>query len=214
MRHVAALALFAACDPGLAARPLPELVVSLRPVVASSGALWIVPGEHLVWQVSSGELTIGRAELVTRELEIESRFATDGFASMFAEVHHELTTPIAGGDPCPAGSPAEWRCGSVAHGLRVHTLHSALAWLRAWAPRDQAPALLDVELGDERYRLACQPPMADELHDARVDRIACEIDGRAAIAVTLWLSTDRARVPVRVLAKTGTFHLVGELVAR
>jgi hypothetical protein len=195
MRHLVALALLAACEPHPAPKPLPELVVPPRPVAVSSGALWIVPGEHLIWQVSSGELTIGRAELVTREHEIESRFATDGFASMFADVHHELTTPIE-------------------YGLRVHSLHSALAWLRAWAPRDHAPSVLEVEHDGERYRLACEPPIADELHDARVDRIACEIDAREPIAVTLWLSTDGARVPVRVLAKSGTFHVAAELVAR
>jgi hypothetical protein len=194
MRRFVIPLLLAACEPQLTPKPLPQLIVPPRPVAVSSGALWIVPGEHLIWEVSSGELTIGRAELVTREHEMESRFATDGFASMFAAVHHELTTPID-------------------YGLHVHTIHSALAWLRAWTPRDQAPAVLEVELDGDRYHVACEPPMADELHDTRVDRIACEIQAPDAIAVTLWLSTDSARVPLRLLARTGTFHVAADLVA-
>jgi hypothetical protein len=195
MRRLPLVLIAAACEPQPAPKPLPQLVVAPAPVAVSSGALQIIPGEHLIWQVSSGELTIGRAELVTREHEIESRLATEGFASMFADVHHELTTPID-------------------YGMRVHTIHSALAWLRAWAPRDHAPAVLEVELDGDRYQVACEAPMSDELNGANVDRIACEIRARGAIAVTLWLSTDTSRVPVRIVARTGTLHLAAELVAR
>lgn len=208
------LACIAACEPQLAPRPLPPLLVPPPAQQVSSGPLWIIPGEHLIWEVASDGMPIGRAELVTRDHEIESRFATDGLASMIAAVHHDLVTPID-------------------YGVHVHTIHSALAWLRAWTPRDGAPAVLDVEFDGDRYHLACDPPIPDELHETHVVRVACEIDplrtasGSAAcpggagacdrsddpIALTFWFSADRDRLPVSVMARAGSFHLSAELVA-
>jgi hypothetical protein len=149
----------------------------------------------LIWQVASDGMPIGRAELVTREHEIESTFTTDGLASMFASVHHDLVTPID-------------------LDARVHSIHSALAWLRAWVPRDPAPAVLDVVFDDDHYKLTCEPPIADELHGRRANRIACEIaDGHQSIGLTFWLSADDDRLPLAVVARAGSFHLGAELVA-
>src|SRR6184192_2052757 len=94
MQRTVVLALLAACEPQFAAKPLPPLAVEPPAQRITSGALYIHVGEHLIWEVASEGIPIGRAELVTRENEMESRFTTDGFASLFASVHHELTTPI------------------------------------------------------------------------------------------------------------------------
>jgi hypothetical protein len=192
--RVCFLACLAACEPSVAPRPLPPLLVPPPATKVTSGPLFIVPGEHLIWEVASDGMPIGRAELVTRDHEIESRFATDGLASMVASVHHDLTTPID-------------------YGVRVHSIHSALAWLRAWEPRDGAPAVLDIEFDGDRYRLACDPPVPDELHEAQVIRVACEVDRGDPIALTFWFSADHDRLPVSVMARAGSLHLQAELVA-
>jgi len=195
MPRIAVLLLLAACEPHFAAKPLPPLAVEPPAKQVAAGALLVHVGEHLIWEVASDGIPIGRAELVTRENEMQSTFTTDGFAALFASVHHDLTTPIAFDE-------------------QVHSIHSALAWLRAWTPRTPGAVVLDVEYDGDAYRLACEPPIADELHEAKVMRIACEIEARDPISVTFWLSADRERLPVAMAARAGSLHLAASLVSR
>ena len=185
----------AACEPELAPKPLPPLIVPPPPVAAQTDDLWIVPGEHLMWDVIANGVSIGQAEMKVEETSIESRFATNGLARMFAADDEQLTTPIV-------------------RGARELDVHAALAWLRAWAPRATAPAELEVAFAGDHYHVACDAPLADELHGARVRRVACEVAGKDPISIVLQLSDDRDRVPVRVVARAGSLRLEAELVSR
>lgn len=184
----------AACASHLAPQPLPPLVATAPPSPAGGGTL-VIPGEHLIWEVAADGVAIGRAEMIVRPAEIESRFQTDGIASMFADVHEHLITPIA-----DASS--------------IYTVHSALAWLRAWHPTGSAAARLAVSYDGDRYAVTCEPPIPDELHDARVVRIACDVATSEPVMVTFQLAADRDRVPMRVVANIGTTNVEANLVLR
>jgi len=183
-----------ACASHLAPQPLPPLVATAPPGAAGGGTL-VILGEHLVWEVAADGVTIGRAEMIVRPAEIESRFRTDGIASMFADVHEHLITPIA-------DAPG------------VYTIHSALAWLRAWHPTGSGAARLAISYDGDRYAVTCEPPIPDELHDARVVRIACSVATSEPVMLTFQLADDGDRVPMRVVAKIGTSNLEANLVLR
>jgi hypothetical protein len=216
MRRMLLVAL-AACESQLHAQALPPLVVAPHAVQAA-GALHVVPGEQLIWEVAAGEITIGRAELVVRDAEIASRFATSALASMFATVRDELVTTLQDGKPVAMREQlvvdGETRDVAEKIDAGVHTPHSALAWLRAWTPADHAPATLAILHGGHRYRVVCEAPVPDALHDIKALRIACQLAGDDPIAITVWLEDDRDRVPLRIVARAGTIHLAAELVSR
>jgi len=211
------LVVLAACEPQLHTAQLPALLVAPRAVPAA-GALHVVPGEQLIWEVAAGEITIGRAELVVRDREIASRFATSALASMFATVRDELVTTLQDGRPVAMWEQlvVDGETRNVAEQIdaNVHTPHSALAWLRAWSPIDHAPATLAILHGGHRYRVDCEAPVPDELHGTKALRIACQLADDDPIAITVWLEDDRDRVPLRIVARAGTFHLAAELVSR
>jgi hypothetical protein len=194
-RLAAVLTLLAACSGShVATPPLPPLVVPPPPAAAGSDQRVII-GEHLIWEVAADGMTIGRAEMIVRDREIESRFGTDGVASMFADVHEHLTTPIA-------------------HARGAYTIHSALAWVRAWDPRDSAPAALDIIHDGDHYKVTCEPPIPDELDGARVERVACSVATGDPVELAVQLGDDADRVPVRVVAKIGTTRIEAKLVSR
>ena len=193
-RLVLASVTVAACASHLAPQPLPPLVATAPPSLAGGGTL-VIPGEHLIWEVAADGVTIGRAEMIVRAAEIESRFQTDGIASMFADVHEHLVTPIAD-----------------APGL--YTIHSALAWLRAWHPTGSSAARLAINYDGDRYAVTCEPPIPDELHDARVVRIECSVATSEPATLTFQLADDSDRVPMRVVAKIGTTNVEANLVMR
>lgn len=189
------LAFVTACGTShVTPQPLPPLLVA-PPPQAAIGAQRIIPGEHMIWQVAADGMTIGRAEMITDDHEIESHFATDGFASMFADVREDLTTPIV-------------------QSSRVYSLHSAIAWLRGWSPRDAAPAALEVEYDGDRYHVVCEPPSPDDVHGQRALRVACRFESRQPVALTLQLGDDSDRVPLRVVARIGSLHVEAELISR
>lgn len=183
-----------ACASHLAPQPLPPLVATTAPSAARGGTL-VIPGEHLIWEVAADGVTIGRAEMIVRAAEIESRFQTDGIASMFADVHEHLITPIRDA----AG---------------IYTIHSALGWLRAWHPSGTEAARLAISYDGDRYAVTCEPPIPDELHDARVVRIACSVATSEPVTLTFQLAEDSERVPLRVVAKIGTTNVEANLVQR
>lgn len=183
-----------ACASHLAPQPLPPLVATAPPSSAGGGTL-VIPGEHMIWEVAADGVTIGRAEMIVHPAEIESRFQTDGIASMFADVHEHLVTPLADASG-------------------VYTIHSALAWLRAWHPTGSAAARLAISYDGDRYEATCEPPIPDELHDARVVRIACSVATSEPAMVTFQLADDSDRVPMRVVAKIGTTNVEADLVLR
>jgi len=197
MHRIAAVLLLTACvEKHIAPAPLPPLLATsaAAPPVAI-GAQLIIPGEHMIWAVSADGLPIGRAEMLVRDHDIISSFNTDGVASMVANVHEQIETPLSGG----------------VHPFNIHT---AIAWIRAWSPRDAVAAKLDVVYDGDRYLVTCEPPMPDSVDDKKAVKVACQFAATQPITLTLELADSSDRVPLRVLARIGSMHVQAELISR
>ena len=199
MRCIAAVVvlLLPGCiEKHFAPAPLPPLLATsaAAPPVAI-GAQLIIPGEHMIWAVSADGLPIGRAEMLVRDKDIVSSFNTDGVASMVANVHEQLETPLSGG----------------VHPFNIHT---AIAWIRAWSPRDAVAAKLDVVYDGDRYLVTCEPPLPDSVEGAKAVKVACQFAATEPVTLTLELTDSSDRVPLRVLARIGSMHVQAELLTR
>ena len=222
MRHALLVVLLCSCgEPKLVAKPLPELIANPTRAPISVSQLVLPDGERLRWEVHHKGFTIGRAELVVGGARITSRFRTSQLASMFARAEHELTTTLAHAGTYPdhatekldvdgettsyevmfdrsvyviGGKPRR-----IADGVG-HTMHSALGTLRAWAVPRARPGFLMVLHAGELYRLDVDTPSPEDWRGTP----ALKIEGRIAsaelkpILVTLWLTANAARTPIRI----------------
>jgi len=229
-----------ACEPHYIAKPLPALVVAQAPTAAVVRSLLLPPGEQLIWEVQARGLTIGRAELVVGADEVHSKFGTNELASKFAVVHHEMTTVIdrVNAVPLRVSELAQFdgtiRQGAVTfdatgyrdqihHSLpdgksdRIHTFHTALGWLRAWADPGAANAYLYVLAAGKLYRLDVEAPVVEDLLGTSTLRItgralAVEKAGEP-IALSIWLTNDPARTPQRLAISVAGIRVTAELIA-
>jgi hypothetical protein len=229
----------AACGrgPGVPIRPLPELVMPQPPATAIAvPELLLVPGEQMLWDVHWKGLTIGRIELTVDAGSVHSRFRTGAIVGTVTSIQHELDTVLdrAGaraasqheqltvdGDARTtdavfdgAGYRIEGRPPDADKLGRVHTLHSALGALRAWARPGAKPGFLIVLLAGEPLRLEVGEPVPEQLGD----RAALRIDGRVIssahpAAVTIWLRAGEDRTPLRIeLASDDDARVAAELL--
>jgi hypothetical protein len=222
--------------------PLPELVVA-EPASAAPIAvreLLLVPQEQLIWDVHWKGLTIGRMELKVDGDEVHSRFRTGAVVRTVTSIDHELATVLdrtgaraasqhealtVDGDARVidavfdgagyriAGQPAQ----AVRNGS-VHTLHSALGALRAWARPGAKPGFLTVLIAGEPVRLEVGEPVAEQLQERQTLRI----DGRAIggrtlgggepVTVKLWLRASEDRAPLRIELATDEARVSAELL--
>src|SRR6185503_14339268 len=107
----------------------------------------------------------GRAELATTDVAITSSFRSTQVASLFGGMRHELASDLDPADHVIASRETLALGGEttdvtasfdgarlavdgneriVPGGNRAQTLHTALAWLRAWARTDAAPGFVFV----------------------------------------------------------------------
>lgn len=208
VRPLVLLCLAAACaEPPLQRQPLPELVTQAsRPAVWNAAVLDV--DERLTWDVRAGGMSIGRAQLAVAgapgaRRDVTSRFRTSDLVASFVVIDHRMSTFIDLAAPAP----------------RLHTLHSALVWMRGWARDGAAPSHLAVEFERRRYRLDTMSPVREPAPgmDVPALRVACRILplGRrdlAAIAVTVWLSDDDRRLPLVLDATRGGMRVVATLI--
>lgn len=218
---LAALAL-AGCEPPLARQTLPELAVARAPAAITVHELRMPAGETLIWEVSVHGLTIGRAELVSGADEIRSRFKTGGLASSVSSVRHDLVTGIDRGaaratterETLVVDGETTEVAAAVPEG--VHTLHSALGVVRAWAAPGAAPGFLAIVHAGKAFRLELAEPSPGELQGSRALRVDARIApvGHAAesLAIALWLSADPAHRPLRIEIRSEAGQVTAELV--
>jgi hypothetical protein len=185
VRALAFVALIAACgEPPLVAQPLPPLEagVRTRSITDVEVALW--PGELMSWNVRWHGLKIGVAELevtgLAKSARVHSHFRATGFAAQTRGGEHHLSTDL------PSGPE------------RRDDLHSALGRLRAWARPGAGPAKLDVVHQGVIYEVRLATPMIERpLGAAETLRVDGEARNNGSIIeITIWLSTDRDRVPM------------------
>ena len=226
--------------------PLPELVMPESPAAPIAvRELLLLPQEKLIWDVHWKGLTVGRVELTVDGDLVHSRFRTGAVVSTVTSIDHELATVL----DRPGARAASQRealtvngeartidavfdgagyriAGQPPQAIRrgsVHTLHSALGALRAWARPGARPGFLTVLIAGEPVQLEIAEPVPEELRD----RQALRIDGRAlgghaaidgagagagAIAIKLWLRAGEDRTPLRIELATDEARVTAELL--
>ena len=235
MRRIAIVILLLGCGDRLRVAPLPELVVARTPPSEIAvRQLWLVPGEHLIWEVHAGGIAIGRAELDVGATEARSRFATDSLAGALMSVRDELSTTLdraaaratASTETLELGGETErfdatfagasYTLGGktlpIAGGNFGQTIHSALGVLRAWVEPDARPGYVMVLVAGRLYRLDVTRPTVEDLQGTRTLRIDGRIHAAESIGFVMWLAATPARTPLRIELSNDDVHVTAELV--
>lgn len=214
MRAFVIFGLLAACARGPSAK-LPDA----PPTSLATIAPMLAP-EHTTWNVFLGSVQVGRADLVVDDRTARSAFRTGVLASVIEPVRYELVTTL------PARAVHETlivsgrntrhdiRLGNAPDGTPLHTLHSALAIVRAWAKRNARPGYVWLIHQGELFRLDVFSPARDEalnVRALRVDGVVRSRDGSLSFDISLWLSTSRDRTPLRFAVGSGTHRLSAEV---
>lgn len=248
MRSILVVLAVAGCTGGAHSRfpfePLPELVVAKPPSAPLAiPRLFVEPGEHAIWDISAKGFAIARAELAVDASGNEtSKLETSLLASSVTSIKHELSTVIDPDGPRPKtavetlavdgetthveaafDAAAYVVDGRAVRAPNVHTLHTALAALRAWVAPEAHGGFLQVLVAGDLYRLEVDQPGLEDLSGAKMFRIHCRIlppppkpgdKDRAPISASIWFSADDARVPMRIEIAGTSGKLVAELIER
>jgi hypothetical protein len=222
----------AGCAAGGAARPDPQ---SLAGPLALPAETQLVAGEQMVWEVFWRGVSIGKASLSVDADKAHSDFTTTLLARALADVRYELTTRLADhvaheatelvvldGDTTRtelqldgARYRVNARAGEVPGGTPLHTLHSALGALRAWASPNAPRAYLWLALRGKLYRLDAARPVAEDLDGIRTLRVDCVVRAldptMDQVDVSVWLSAAKDRTPVRFVVETSGERIAAQL---
>jgi hypothetical protein len=237
-------------EPQLPSQALPELsAASTAPTALAADELLFTPGERMAWDVRMRGISVGTAELVVAgagvaspsELVITSRFRTNDLASSMLSVEHRLITVVHGADAASSVddlmfgrshrriettfAAGIYRVDSVAHrappgAVQLHTLHSALGWMRSWAGADAEPGHIHILHRRNLYRLEIGAPLREPAPGTstaalRVDCQALPVDARGGgILLTVWLSDDERRLPLRLDAVVDGMRVLADLIDR
>jgi len=233
---VLALLIVAACGP----RPqhvAPPLIPVPRLAPIAVDELLLFPGETLRWDVRIGGLDVGRAELATSDVAITSSFRSTQVASLFGGMRHELATDLdpdrmravasretlaLGGETTDVAASfdgarlaVDGNQRTVPGGNRAQTLHTALAWLRAWARPDAAPGFVFVLHMGELYRLDVERPVRDERRGEPALRIAARAGVYGSkddpVAIVVWLRDTTDRTPLELRLTSGELVVTARL---
>lgn len=235
-------------EPQLATQPLPPIVEGTgAPGALPARELMLSPGEHMSWDVRVRGISVGTAELAVSadevsapsELAVTSRFRTNHLASSMFSVEHRLITVVRGSAPTSsiddlvlgrahrridvAFDAGVYRVDAAVHRppvgtSTVHTLHSALGWLRSWAAPDAEPGRIEILHRGELYRLELGAPTRETAPGSaaaalRVDCHALPVGGRGdGILLTVWLSDDERRLPLRIDAVADGMRVLADLI--
>jgi len=231
---LAASALLACREPPLAA-PVPALA-SNAPRGHSPALATFHNGEAIVWDVYMRGLSVGRFSLSvsgSRGQTVNGSLRQSKFARNFGRARLSLETTLA-----VTGLPEKGHEDVSLFGRRKQTAHqyrgSRVSWQRAGQRgRFSAPAPLHsalsalgtvrgaevpdtvyVATGVDLYEVRLSLPSRETLADRAVVRIDAEArevgaSGVAAL-ISVWLSDDQWRIPVRVHVEIGGAQLVAK----
>jgi hypothetical protein len=176
------------------------------------------------------------------DVVVSSRFRTNDLASSIMRVSHDLTTMVDGAALRPRSSVDTLTRGpsrrtiEVSFGagiyrilhqaaarrspdrMPVHTVHTGLGWMRDWASRDARPGHIHVLHGSSLYRIEMMSPLSEPAPGGkgaalRVDCHALPVDGKGdEILLTVWLSDDERRAPLRLDGVIGEVRVLAELI--
>ncbi|HEU5057783.1 MAG TPA: hypothetical protein VFU21_14730, partial [Kofleriaceae bacterium] len=103
---------------------------------------------------------------------------------------------------------------------QVHTLHSALGWMRGWAGREAEAGHIHILHRRNLYRLEIGAPLGEPAPGRstpalRIDCQALPVDARGdGIMLTVWLSDDERRLPLRIDAVSDGMRVLADLIER
>jgi hypothetical protein len=220
---------------GFPVRPLPELVMAKPPTSPITvRELVLIPQEKMIWDVHWKGLTVGRIELAVGAADVHSRFQTAAIVSTMTSLRHELATVLDRAGARPAAQHESLSVDGDAKTvdavfddagyrindgptrptpLRVHTLHTALGALRAWASPGAKPGFLAVLVAGEQLRLELAEPIAETLQDRPALRVEGNLrGGEQPASVTIWLHAGEDRTPLRFEIASGDARITAELV--
>ena len=227
-------ALVTACGPR-PQQPAPLIPPPPRLAPFAVSELMLVPGELLQWDVRVGSLDLGRAELATEDGEIHSAFRTNQVAALLGTMRHELVTTLEGSRAVASqellalgGETTEVSARfdgaqltvdtnrrTVPGNQQAQTLHTAIAWLRAWAQDDARAGFLFVLHMGELYRLDVEPPVPDARGGGRALRIAARAGVYGSqddpVSIVVWLRDDPARTPIELRLASGQLVVTARL---
>ncbi|HUS27158.1 MAG TPA: hypothetical protein VMZ53_01580 [Kofleriaceae bacterium] len=198
----------------LVLKPLPPLAPPVPPLIELvDGPLGFSPGEHLIWEVQARGMAIGRLELDVADDAITSKFATNRVVSAFAKVDHELITLLDQGAPVSSSERLDFdgelrqTTVNLSHS-KLHSLHTALGLIRAWAHDGAHPGFASVAFMDQRFKLQLEQPATD----GDLLRVDAHITGDdTSIGITMWLDAEHR--PVRIEIRANDERVTAELIA-
>lgn len=226
------------CAKGLATPPAAQPhtaaadAAPARHKALRAGALLGVPGENIEYRISLRGFTLGNVVVAVgqvgevdghRAVIVRSRGTGSGAFALFSELTWELKTVLAL-DEGMALSEEETVDIELVVGQKQHehnerdltndnsyNLHSAAGALRAWSSRIGDSGTLDVRISDAFVNV--------ELTDVAREHIgnlpAVRYDGMALdkYKLSIWISDDEARVPLRMTSQSKWGEMVVEMVS-
>lgn len=228
----ACLVLATGCARGFAA-PAPAVgPVEAPPKKAPVG----VPGEGIVYNVSLRGVGVGRVQVAVGEpgfvdgrpaIIVRTRAASSGLAALIGDISYDLTTTLDTETGEALEETESWDvkfAGEHEHDSHHRTLardgsldrnvHAVVAQLRAWRSKLGESREEELRLGDIYLSLA----LADSGHEllASANLPAARYMGSAQhghYPLTMWLSDDEARVPLRLVAGSKLGEICVELAS-
>lgn len=229
-----------------AAAPTP-----VRAGTALGDCALLIADESLTWDVSWHGMRFGRAQLRVSvdgdTLRTHSRFRNGGLAARIEAMSHELNTTTDLATALPRSSRARYADSTLIEvieadytganyrvrindgrwsenqrdGDPVHTAHTALAVIRAWARVNAHPGQLRVLSDNLLYLVELSSPRLQPVAGSK--RLALRIDGHALppvqasdygkLAFTMWLTTDQNKTPLRIeVVDSDGDRMVAELI--
>lgn len=196
-----------------------------------AGAVLVVPGELMEFRISLRGVTMGEVQTAIgapgivggqRAVIVRSRGKTDGILKLFGDITWELTSTI----DLERGQPIEDReeawmafAGQKDHAdeshhwdpdERRHDVHSAVGVVRGWHSKPGDRSELEVVIGGAHLDVALW-------HVGRgfvAHEPAVRYDGIAhgEWPISVWISDDAARVPLRFVARSPWGEISVDLV--
>ncbi|HTL35319.1 MAG TPA: DUF3108 domain-containing protein [Kofleriaceae bacterium] len=213
--------------------PVDAAAAQPKHVALRAGPLLGIPGESMEYKVSLRGFTLGNVVVAVgqigeveghRALVVRSRAVGSGAFALFSELTWELKTTLDldAGEAVADEETAdvELVVGHKEHvhhertliGTEAYNLHSAAGLLRAWRSNIGDRGAIDVWISDGTIDV--------ELTDAARERIgdmpAARYDGTALdkkYKVSIWISDDESRVPLKMVSQTKWGELTVEMVS-
>lgn len=233
MRAVLCLVAVVGCARSFAEAP-PRAQVGSATEAARPLLGFAVPGESLEYRVALRGMTVGNVVVAVGEagivderpaIIVRSRGTSGGVLSILSELRWELKTVIGLDDGSPiseeeitdatfAGKHEHddqsrtWEAGD-----RELNIHAAAGALRAWRSKPGEKLAFDVSIAGAHLPVALTDAGREYLAAAKLP--AVRYDGIAAekYAVSIWISDDVSRVPLRLEAASRWGKLQVELTS-